>query len=168
MRRLKYGLVGLAVLAVPSMGQARQVSAEAPPFQIVQMATTNPEKFYAEWAKPTPGVKLEAQTTAKRGQVLQTFLLFKGCKADAKGDCQLSADYLVTDPEGKTYADQKDVDVWRGKPAPPLEVFQLSLGNMALRFEPKDPLGGYTVRIAVTDRVSGVTLRTEQVLTATD
>jgi len=168
MRRLKCGLAGVAMLACASPGQARQVSAEAPPFQIIQMATTEPETFLAEWEKPTPGVRLETQKTARRGQVIQTFLIFKGCKPDPKGDCQVSADYLVLGPTGKTYADHKGGSVWLGKPAPPEERFQLSAENLALRFEPQDLLGDYTVKITVTDRVSGVTLRTEEVLTAID
>jgi len=35
-------------------------------------------------------------------------------------------------------------------------------------FEDKDPLGSYTVRAAITDHVAGVTLRTEQQLTAAE
>ena len=166
--RLAPYLTSVAILVCASTSQARQVSAEAPPFQTIQMATTHPDEFLAEWEKPTAGVRLQTETTARRGEIIQTFLIFKGCKADAKGDCQVSADYLVLGPTGKTYADQKGSEVWLGKPAPPEERFQLSASNLAIRFEPHDLLGDYTVRIAVTDRVSGVTLRTEQILKATD
>ena len=43
---------------------------------------------------------------------------------------------------------------------------QLSSGGLGLAFEAKDPLGAYQVRATVTDHVSGLSLHTEQVLTA--
>ena len=141
-------------------------TASAGDFAVLQVATTDPNALLAEWAKPTPGVRLTSSTRAARNQPIVTFIIFKGCKADASGACNLTADFTVTGPTGRIYSQEKAARVWVGRPPPPKQALQLSESGLGLRFEAKDPLGPYRVRTTVTDHVAGVSLHTEQTLTA--
>jgi hypothetical protein len=180
--RLGWCLAGVAcvgALAGPAAGQAsgsgaapRAVEtlnngayAESPDnFSILQIATTDPDKLVKDWAQPTAGVHLTTETEVTRNKPIVTFIVFKGCQADASGHCDVTAAYAVFDPAGKPYAQQTGV-VWKDAPTPDLNL-QLSLSALGLLIEDKDPLGPYRVEVTVTDRVSGVTLRTKQILTA--
>jgi hypothetical protein len=95
-----------------------------------------------------------------------TFITFKGCRADAAGNCNVTADFNTVDPLGKSYGKTRTSEVWVGHPRPPDGFLQLSASAYGLVFEDKDPLGPYRVRAAITDHVAGITLHTEQVLTA--
>lgn len=166
--------VAALVLAVAAMaagsaaGQpaARPNTASAGDLSVLQIATTDPDALLAEWAKPTRGVRLTGSTRATRNQPIVTFIIFKGCKADASGACNLTADFTVTGPTGRVYSQEKAAKVWVGRRRPPNQALQLSESGLGLRFEDKDPLGPYRVRTTVTDHVAGVSLHTEQTLTA--
>lgn len=159
-------------LAGPSNGQTPQSgwdqpnSAIAGDFRVVQIATTDPEGLMAAWEKPALEVKLETSMGAKRNQPIVTFIVFGGCRADPAGNCNVTADFEVIDPAGKSYNRSPGVNVWVGYPAPQSNVFQLSASGLGIRFEDQDPLGNYIVKAAITDQVSGVTLKTQQQLTA--
>ena len=135
-------------------------------FGVMQIATTDSDKLVAEWLKPTPGVTVETSTQTPRNQPIVTFIVFKGCRADASGNCNVTVDYETLDPTGKSYDVTKAAEVWVGRPPAPDNNLQLSVSGLGLIIEDKDPLGAYLVRAAVTDHVAGITLRTEQTLTA--
>ena len=134
-------------------------------FAVLQIATIDAEALLAEWRKPTPGVKLETSTQTTRNQRIETFIIFKGCSVDAAGHCNVTVDYEVFDPTGKSYARVTGDVLVDQPPAPDLQL-QLSVSSLSLRVEDKDPLGPYRVQAKVTDHVTKVALRTEQVLTA--
>jgi hypothetical protein len=135
-------------------------------FSVMQLATIDPEGLNAEWAKCTPGVHLNTNSQMKRNQPIVTFVAFKGCKADAKGNCQLVGSFDVLDPNGKSYTRQADAKIWVDHPPAPNLNIQMSEAALGLVIEDKDPLGPYKVMVTVVARVAGVTLHTEQVLTA--
>lgn len=170
-------VVALSIAAVP--GYTAQpgrpaASAKAPErnvaragtFGVLQIATTDPQRLFVEWAKPTPGVAVTTATRVRRNQPIVTFIIFQGCKPDASGNCKVTADFEVTAPNGRLYHKAKGAEVWVGRKAPPKGALQLSVGGLGLKVEDKDPLGPYRVRATVTDHVAAVVLRTEQTLTA--
>ncbi len=134
-------------------------------FAVMQIATTEPEKLMADWNEPTPGVSLVTTTQATRNQPIVTFIVFKGCRADAAGNCNVTVDYVTLGPDGKTYDNTKAAEVWVGHPPAPGLNLQLSASGYGLRIEDKDPLGTYRVSATITDHVAGATLHTEQSLT---
>jgi hypothetical protein len=150
----------------PSTAPAKDESAAAGDFTAVQISTTDPEGLMRQWAVPTPRVNLTAARQMRRNQPIFTFIIFKGCRRDAAGACNVVARFEVFDPTGKPYNPPQDAEVWVAKPAPPVGVYQLSVGALGIGIEDGEPLGRYTVRATVTDKVSGVSLRTEQALTA--
>jgi hypothetical protein len=175
--RQKVAVTAFAVLAAflvagpGGLAEAREAWSKAPnaassgDFAILQIATTDPEGLITDWSQVTPGVSLKTSTQARRNQRIETFIVFKGCRADAAGNCNVTVDYAVFDPAGKPYAQLRG-DVWVGYPPAPDLQLQLSASSLALMIEDQDPLGPYRVQAKVVDHVAGVTLGAEQTLTA--
>ena len=156
-------LLSTRALAEPPAAANR---ARAGDFMAIQVATTDPDRLMADWQKPGAGIRLVTATTMMRNQPIVTFIVFGGCKPDAAGACNVTADFETIGPAGKTYDETRMAEVWVGHPAPPSQVLQLSVGALGLRIEDKDALGPYRVRATITDHVAGAVLHTEQVLTA--
>jgi len=139
-------------------------AAQAGELAILQIATTEPERLMSDWEKPGADVRLVAQDKVKRGQPVVTFILFRGCRPDARGACNVTVDFTTTGPAG-TYNETKAAEVWVGRPPPPSRAIQLSAGGLGLSFEAKDGIGPYRVMARITDHVAGITLQTEKTLT---
>jgi hypothetical protein len=164
------------VAAQPVDQQGSRMSGSAAPdrpntassgnFAVIQIATTDPDRLTTDWAKSTPGVQVHTSTQAPRNLPIVTFIIFKGCSADPAGNCNVTVDYDMVDPTGKSYDHTVAAPVWVGHPPAPNYNLQLSASGYGIRFEDKDPLGAYLVRATVTDHVAGITLHTEQTLTA--
>jgi len=94
-------------------GAGKQPNAStAGDFAVVQLATTEPDKLMADWNKPTPGVSMVTNTRATRNQPIVTFIIFKGCRADAAGNCNVTVDYDTLGPDGKPTTRQRRPRSW--------------------------------------------------------
>lgn len=180
-RMIRMGILALAMLDSPVatdvasaqdgwqsngeavMGQPNFAASDS--FGIMQIATNDPDQLMTEWKKPTPGVSVKGSTQIPRHRQITTFLIFKGCHADASGNCNVTADFDVYDPIGKPCAQSRLNEVWVNQPAAPGSNLQLSSTGFGLSFNDDDLLGAYRVLATVTDHNAGVTLHTEQVLT---
>lgn len=164
-----------SVAAVPAIAQDQWLRDEraysgkdaaiAGQFATLQVQTTEPDQFMADWERPTAGVRLVSQDKVKRSRPIVTFVVFRGCKPNAAGACNVTADFTTTAPDGKVYDVSKNVEIWVGLPPPPGRAIQLSRGGLGLAFEPKDPAGEYRIVARTTDHVAGITLQTEKTLT---
>ena len=118
------------------------------------LVTNQPGTVFMRWQQgesfQLPNVK-----TARRGEPIAALVLLSGCAADKQGKCDVRMDMVITDPNGKTYGQTKDEEVWVGKPAPSPGKTQLGVGYMMIRIEPNDPAGAYKVKAHVVDRVAG-------------
>lgn len=159
---LSAAAISAAAADAPS-GRANVASSEG--FTAVQFANPDPQAVLEAWTNPTAaGVQLQTDGRGRRDQPIYTFVIFRGCRTDAAGACTLTADFEVDDPAGKPYVQQKRVRSWVNKPPEPAPNFTLASGYMGLVVEHKDMPGPYTVRMTLTDQVSGITLHTEQTL----
>lgn len=138
--------------------------AQARGFAVVQFASDRPGEVEAEWAKLTPGVNIRIVDEIRLGERITTFIAFRGCKADAEGACQVTAELELLDPAGKP-ALKTSLKVATGVPAPRSDRIHLSRESATVVFGESDTPGDYLVRVAVTDQVAGVTLRTERKFT---
>ena len=132
-------------------------------FSVLQTAVPDSAKFIAGWKLGAGGGSATTKTVAN--QPLFTFLIFRGCKANAEGKCDVVADFVITRPDGTINDDNKGVVVWdKAAPTDPKKPY---LGDGALGYGVDDdgPFGDYRVVATVTDRVAGITLTTEQTLT---
>jgi hypothetical protein len=151
----------------PTDWPIRANSAAAGGFAAAQFATADAAQFVADWARPTPGVTLHGTTRIGRNHPIDTFITFRGCRADPAGRCDVTATFELRDPSGKIVP-IPTVDIWAHQPQPPPGVIQLSRASMAMTFNGSDALGIYIVRAAITDHVAGVTLHTQQEITVSN
>jgi hypothetical protein len=168
---LAAALASAAILVAPQSRAADAKigqQASAGDLVVMQIATTDPNKLMDSWGKEAEGVRIESASVMKRNQPIATFILFSGCRPNADGVCNVTADFETLAPSGAVYDKHPGVKVWVGRPAPPAKSIGLSEGGLGLRIEDKDALGGYIVRATIVDHNSGVTLQTTQTLTAVD
>lgn len=131
-------------------------------FTVRHVLTHEPDQLFADWAKPAKGAPVNSTDKAVRGQIISSMLLFSGCKADAGGHCDVATDIEITDPLGAVYGEFGGVEVWINKPPPKKGVFQLNRSDIRMVVEPGEPLGEYRISASTTDRVAGITLKTER------
>ena len=118
---------------------------------------TEDGKFFDDWAKPeTP--RLTTTNTARRNVPLHTVLEFNNPGLNPDGTADITADIKTLKPDGSVYGEEKNVVCWKGKYAAPAANLQLAQAHMALRIEPQDPAGVYTVEITVRDNVKKIEL----------
>ena len=137
--------------------------AEKDGFGVMQVAASDAAAFIAAW-KIGDGAKNETTRTVA-DKPLFTLLIFRGCKADADGKCDIAADFAITRPDGTINEDNKGVVVWnKAAPADPKKPM---IGDGALGYgvDSEGPFGDYRVVATVTDKVAGTSVTTEQTLT---
>jgi len=137
--------------------------AEKDGFSVMQVAARDAATFTAAW-KIGNGVK-EASTHTVADRPLFTFLIFRGCKPDTDGKCDIVADFVIRRPDGTTNEGNKGVTVWNK--AAPADPKKPTLGDGALGYgvDSDGPFGDYLVVATVTDRVAGTAVTTQQTLT---
>ena len=167
---LPVACAALCLLAAPGSAAEAAVGQQASSGDLVvmQIATTDPNKLMDSWGKEAEGVRVESASAMKRNQPIATFILFSGCRPNADGLCNVTADFETLAPNGAVYDKHEGVKVWVDRPAPPPKSIGLSEGGLGLRIEDKDVLGGYVVRATILDHNSGIKLQTAQTLTAID
>lgn len=172
------GLVGLALAALaaapttkapPPKSFAWHVNDNVPPpnasmasrkgFGVQMLVTDDYEGFWKAWEGPTPP-RVSITSRTERGKPVMAMLIFTGCKAGADGNCNVSADYTITAPNGAPYGEPKSGPVWRLPPAPGYNL-QLSEGAIGLEVESGEMLGAYTLKATVTDHIASLTLTVE-------
>lgn len=153
----------------PSAGAApAQVPAAPPPvavaekdgFGVIQLSTTDADRFNAEWRQSTGDVSVTTNNATVRNRPIHTFILFKGCLAAEDGNCHVTAEYWVYDPSGKLYGYTKGMPLWRAT-KPTGRAYAMGELKMSLRVENGERLGVYTVRFRTTDDIAAVTVETE-------
>lgn len=127
---------------------------------IVTDRYTDLAKGWGEPAKDGEKASVTLTDTTERGDAVTAAITFSGCAAGIIGRCLCDADFLVLRPDGSTYATHRRVPVWRDKP--PVEgSAQLADGRLKLRLEGNDPLGTWTIRAIVRDRIANSEVRLE-------
>ena len=137
-------------------------------FGVQLVLTDKPEELFAAWEKPGPGVFYSETATAKRGIPIMAVIFFVGCLPNAKGVCDVTVRYEAYTPDGKSWGDPVDAELWVGKRPPGKDQMQLSVGNMGIVIDPDDPLGVYKVKATILDKVAKKTLIVERTFTAVE
>jgi hypothetical protein len=139
-------------------------SASSAGFSVVQMATSRSAEFVREWNRPGRHGEVHGDTRVHLRQPIDTFIAFRGCRADAKGQCNVTTTFEITGPDGKSQS-SPPMEVWANRPQPTPGMIFLSRASLGLAFAPDEPTGAYRIRAAVTDHIAGVTLHTQQTIT---
>ena len=125
-------------------------------FGATLVLTDDWEGFLKRWDQPTAGFELVTVRHIGKGQPLMSAVIFTGCKADKSGNCSVSGDFRVVDPNGKTYADQRGANIWSLPPPDPM--LQLSVESLGVSLDPPDPLGTYVLTATITDKIAKKTI----------
>jgi hypothetical protein len=124
---------------------------------VMLVLTDDWDGFTKRWQHPSPGVEIPAVRSVQKGHPLISAVIFTGCQPDQSGNCAVTGDFRAIDPNGKTYADQKGVDIW-SSPPPAARQLELSAGGFGLSLDPPDPLGTYALIARITDHVAHKTV----------
>jgi hypothetical protein len=118
---------------------------------------TENAQIFEDWNKPeTP--KFTPVEKARRNIPIFTVILFAEPGTDASGTADVTGDIIVRKPDGSLYGQQKNIVLWKHKYPAHSHATQLSEGYLAIRIEPKDPAGIYTVEVIVRDQIKNVAL----------
>jgi hypothetical protein len=103
--------------------------------------------------------KAHAQTTqsVSQGSALSTLIVFSGCATNAKGLCDVIAEFFIVSPDGVKKSGGRGT-VWSEAPVSIEGVSVLGQASLTAGFDKTDPIGEYKVLVNVTDNVSGKTL----------
>ncbi len=168
---MRFGMAAvlLALAAMPVQAQP------APPdgglniasngaLSIMQMATENADALIAAWPNPSADAQMKSTAAIRYGHTITTFLVFRGCKPDRAGKCNVTADFEVITPRGQVATRTLAVPVWVG-PKPPVTGVLLAKTGFAITMDDSNAAGLYRIRATTTDHVANTTAPTEQILT---
>jgi hypothetical protein len=130
------------------------------------LLTKDAKAFRKNWSASRTPPSTQVADTVRLGQSVTAFVVFHGCKANARGVCDLVCDFVVTNPDGKQ-SPGKGGAVWNRKPPQP-RYMQLGQTSLTAGFQPTDPVGAWKVIANVKDKVSGATLSVETDLAVTE
>ena len=160
--------VFILLLTTPAFSQWRQGNdraADTPDRKSVNgfggnlIVVEDPNKFVQDWQKPeTPQITLAKEV--KRGVTVGVMVLFVGCKADARGACNADVDYLIYQPDGSLYTEQKGQPLWK-ETAPPPPIIQLGRAILGVRLAATDPVGEYRIKAKLTDHNANISFELE-------
>jgi hypothetical protein len=145
----------ISLLAV-ACGPASKAQ-EGPGLEIDLIVTAEGRELFDFWANPNgKPFEIAPVKIAPRGQFLSAVVLFRDCKADASGNCNVELDIVAYDPAGKVYGEMKGAELWQYRTAPAPGHTQLGVAYMGLEIEPQDPVGVYRIEAVARDLNAGV------------
>lgn len=109
-----------------------------------------------------------AQTTnsVSQGAALSVLIAFSNCAINAKGVCDVVAEFFVVSPDGIKKPGGSGA-VWSDAPFSIPGVSLLGQASLTAGFDKTDPIGDYNVLVNVTDKVSGKVLHLSQTFKVT-
>lgn len=124
----------------------------------VELFLITDARFFDDWKKPETPV-IEPAGKVMRDVPVYAVLLFADPGIDkTTGNPDVVYEFILRDPSGKIVEDNKDLVCWQGEfPTIPHNL-QLAQSHAAILLENGDPLGKYTVKLVVKDRVKNVEL----------
>jgi len=134
--------------------ESRSFQGSAGDFGAMVLMTVDSQKVLENWSMPSPGVHILDTEKVIRGKPIEALVLFSGCASNELGNCVTEVDYQIIKPDGTVYAEYKNTELWKNKPAVPVGRLGLAVDRVGLVAEATDPVGHYKVRCIVRDLVS--------------
>jgi hypothetical protein len=107
----------------------------------------NDKGFLDEWQRPEMPQVIPIDTY-KRGDEVIPIIIFSSDGKDENGNADLTYDIKIMKPDGTTYGDFKQLEVWKNAAAP---VMHLVKQPIDIRLEENDPLGLYRIEATIHD-----------------
>ena len=151
-RRMDAAIISAAITLLA----AAPAGSPPPPFFAIEAVTDDAARFIREWERPGRHADLTSASHIARGASATPFIIFKNCRTDAAGRCDVVADVSLTDPKGKVLGPAR-ITVFSGRPLG-RDIFMRSQAAPTFTFDAADPPGRYTISVAVTDRVAATSV----------
>jgi hypothetical protein len=139
-------------------------AAEGSDFAVLQVTTDNPDGLAANWKTASPALRLNSVSRIEINNPVAALIVFRGCKPNAEGLCNVTAEVTIEDPKGATIQHTPLMPLWVNQPPAPKNSLMLSPSMVGLGMDNTDPSGRYVIRYSITDTVAGITLKTRQSL----
>ncbi len=130
-------------------------------FGAMLMFTDKPDELFEAWNQDTRGVKTDFIEKVQLNKTLVAVIIFSNCAANKKGKANVTVNFTLLNPQGKIVAQTKESEVWVNKPAPQYRDLELSVDHIAITTKEGQPLGLYTVKALVHDKIAHKKLRLE-------
>lgn len=130
-------------------------------FGAMLMFTDKPNELFEAWNQDTLGVKTNFVEKIKLNKTLVAVIVFSNCAANKKGRANLTVDFTVLDPQGKIFAESKNLEVWVNRPAPEYRNLEMSVDHIAITIKDGQQTGFYTVKALVHDKIARKALSLE-------
>lgn len=125
-------------------------------FGVQMILTANERQFRQTWNSAKTPPQLTTTNTARLDTSVSALLIFHGCVPNGAGVCDVVAEFIVEDPNGKRMP-AGGGPLWSGKPIQK-KVLQLGQAGMTIGLDNTDPVGDYKITATVKDKVSGQAL----------
>ena len=125
--------------------------------------TDQPDRLFASWETDAEGVPIFKTEQIQSGESAIAMVVFSGCAADQRGNCDLVGDFKTFNPAGSLIDQADSVDIWIDKEAPPGRQLQLSAMGASLQTGKTD-IGEFRTEVILRDRNSGAHLSLSQSL----
>ena len=125
----------------------------------VQFWFITDKSFFEEWKKTDAyskehPVHVPAVNETTRMKELFPVVLLSWSEALAGEPCDVTYHLVVKKPDGSIYGDEPDLEGCKGLQISPGKIF-MAPDHIGITIEPQDPLGEYSVIVAVKDHNSG-------------
>lgn len=121
-------------------------------FGVRIVLTPSEQRFCDTWDRSSTSPRLESTNSVRRGQKVSAMILFHGCSANAKGQCDAIVRFALVSPDGKA-TPAGEGPLWTKAPA--RGMILLSHASLTLGFDQSDRVGNYQVVATVIDRIAG-------------
>jgi len=122
-------------------------------FGVQIVLTADEGQFRQTWNSPKTPPKLSTTNTVRLGASVSALLIFHGCAPNAGGTCDVVAEFILEDTNGKKIP-AGGGPVWSGKPLQQ-RLLQLGQASMTIGFDKTDPIGDHKITANIKDKVSG-------------
>jgi hypothetical protein len=124
-------------------------------FEIVMVFTDRATALLRHHDNPNGiPLNLESIKVVPRGRHVAALVLFKNCRPDDKGMCNIELDTIAHTPEGKVYGYRTDSQFWYRKPEPGPGYLQMGRRALGLVIDRGDPAGTWRVTATARDRIA--------------
>src|SRR3546814_7055736 len=68
---------------------------------------TDEQEFFNKWGTPSESVYLDSVDSITINHPISFFVIFGGCQPDPDGNCNVTMQFKVTQPDGKVYMEPR-------------------------------------------------------------
>lgn len=116
---------------------------------------TNETDFFEKWHTPSETFEYETLKNVEKGDYFIIAIIFINPGVSSGGNTDITYDVKITNPDGTTYANVPNLNVWNREP-PKVNTLGLSERYLTIKMEPGDQVGKYKVETKVRDRMKNV------------